>query len=292
MRISVIVPTVERVESLRSCLNCLLKQKYPVYEIIVVYYEKDLPTIEVLTEFPFVRKLMVSRLGAVLAYNTGKEAVTGDIISHIDDDTRPGEMWAQKIADYFIKMPSLQGLGGRDRIFRPDGKSVDSPLQNEVGVIKWYGRVVGNHHLGRGEARSVDVLKGCNMSFRASFVSDLKFDDRLLGNASQIGLEFDFCLQVKNKGGLLIYDPKVELDHYVIARSRADFDQREFRYIGYRNVLYNTNFVIKKNLGFFMFFKVGVYESILEFCRIHKPYWAERNYAKAWAFFKVLFKKT
>ncbi len=286
-----IVPTVERVESLRNCLNCLLKQKYPVYEIIVVFYEKDLSTVEFLKEFPMVRKLKVSRLGAVLAYNTGKEAATGDIISHIDDDTRPGEMWAQKISDYFVKMPALQGLGGRDRVFFPDGKSVSSPMQDEVGVVKWYGKYIGNHHLGQGEARSVDFLKGCNMSFRASFISDIKFDERLLGNASQIGLELDFCLQVKSKGGLLIYDPKVELDHYVVARSKADFDQREFRYIGYRNVLYNTNFAIKKNLGFLMFIGFALHTLIREVVRLDRPHRFKRIYAAIWAFFWIFFKR-
>ena len=291
MRISVIVPTVERVEALRNCLNCLLKQKYPIFEIIVVYYEKDLPTIEALKEFPMVRTAKVTRTGAVLAYNTGKSLATGDIVTHIDDDTRPGEMWAQKISDYFKRIPDLQGLGGRDRICQFDGKVDTSSLKDEVGVVKWYGKLIGNHHLGRGAPRSVDFLKGCNMSFRKNFVSDLSFDERLLGNASQIGLEFDFCLQVKKKGGLLIYDPSVELDHYALARSKSDVDQREFRYLGYRNAIHNSNFAIKKNLGFFMFLKVGLYNYMWELARLHRPHWVKRNYASVWSFFVILFKK-
>jgi GT2 family glycosyltransferase len=291
MKISVIVPTVERVESLRNCLNCLLKQKYPVFEIIVVYYEKDLATIEALKDFPTVRRVMVSMLGHARANNVGKKAATGDILTFIDDDTCPGETWSQKIADHFLKMPDLKGLGGRDRVFRPDGKSVDSPLMNEVGVFKWYGKRIGNHHLGHGRARPVDFVKGCNMSFRASFVKDLTFDEQLLGNASQICNDLDFSLKVRGKKGLIVYDPDVTLEHHLQARPKSDQDPRHFTFIGFRNIHHNYCYVIKKNLGFFMFFKLGVYESILEFCRIHKPYWAERNYAKAWAFFKVLFKR-
>jgi GT2 family glycosyltransferase len=291
MRISVIVPTVERVEALRNCLNCLLKQKYPIFEIIVVYYEKDLPTIEALKEFPSIKKVMVSRLGHARANNAGKKAATGDILSFIDDDTRPGEMWSQKIVDYFMRMPELKGLGGRDRLFFQDGRVDGPPSKDEVGVLKWYGKLVGNHHTGRGEPRSVDSLKGCFMNFRASFVSDLSFEDRLLGNASQICNDLDFSLQVKKKGGELIYDPDLEIEHHVQSRSKEDVDSRAFSYLANRNIVHNMFFSIKKNLGFFMFLRVAFYNYFWELARFHRPHWCKRNYANVWAFFVILFKK-
>ena len=292
MKISVIVPTVERVESLRNCLNCLLKQKYPVFEIIVVYYEKDLPTIEALKDFPTVRKVMVSKLGHHRANNAGKKAASGDILSFIDDDTRPGEMWSQKIADYFIKMPDLKGLGGRDRIFHPDGKSVDSPLQNEVGVFKWYGKRIGNHHLGRGEARSVDSLKGCNMSFIASFISDIYFDEKLRGLGDICCNDLDFCLQVKRKGGLIIYDPHVGLDHYVWRRPSFELNQRTgYSFVGKQNAAINYFYTVKKNKGFLIFFKCGIYSILDDFLRPGRAYFVKRVLVSLSAFFIVLFKK-
>jgi GT2 family glycosyltransferase len=292
MRISVIVPTVERVEALRNCLNCLLAQKYPLFEIIVVYYEKDLPTVEVLKEFPTIKKVKVSVLGHARANNAGKKAATGDILSFIDDDTRPSDMWSQKIADYFVKMPQLQGLGGRDRIFLRDGRILDYPEKYEVGVVKWYGKLIGNHHLGRGEPRSVDILKGCQMIFRSNFVCDLDFEDRLLGNASQICNDMDFSLQVRKKGGLIIYDPQLVIEHHVQKRISSDFDTRAFSYLANRNIVHNTFFSIKKNIGFSMFLRVFAYSVFSDLMRIHKPNWMKRIYADIWAFGVVAFQKS
>lgn len=291
MRISVIVPTVERVEALRHCLNCLLAQKYPLFEIIVVYYEKDLPTIEVLKEFPTIKKVKVSVLGHHRANNAGKKAATGEILSFIDDDTRPSVMWSQKIADYFVKMPELQGLGGRDRIFLRDGRILDYPEKYEVGILKWYGKLIGNHHLGRGEPRSVDTLKGCNMNFRQEFIADLFFDESLKGIGDIKNNDLEFCLQVKKKGGLILYDPNVGLDHYVGIRPSFELQKTRvtFNFIAQKNAMYNFFFAIKKNVSLSMFLRVFAYSVFSDLIRIHKPNWIKRIYADIWAFGVVAF---
>ena len=167
-------------------------------------------------------------------------------------------MWSQKIEDYFVKMPNLMGLGGRDRIFHLDGRVVDFPEKREVGVVTWYGKVVGNHHLGRGGPRSVDILKGCQMIFRASFVRDLYFEERLLGNASQICNDMDFSLQVRKKGGLIIYDSELVIEHHVQKRISSDFDSRAFSYLANRNIVHNMFLSIKKNLGSSMFLRLSL----------------------------------
>jgi hypothetical protein len=39
-------------------------------------------------------------------------------------------------------------------------------LTRDVGRVGRWGKLVGNHHLGTGSARSVMVLKAVNMAFR------------------------------------------------------------------------------------------------------------------------------
>jgi GT2 family glycosyltransferase len=293
MRISVIVPTVERVEALRNCLNCLLKQKYSIHEIIVVYYEKDLPTIEALKEFPSIKKVMVSVLGHARANNAGKKAATGDIISFIDDDTRPAEMWSQKIVDYFTKMPDLQGLGGRDRLFQLDGRELHFPEKYEVGVIKWYGKFFGNHHCGKGGPRAVHSLKGCNMSFRYRFVFDINFDEGLKGIGDIVCNDLEFCLQVRKKGGLIVYDPLVELDHYPARRPSFELQKTrsDFNFVASQNATYNFFYSFKKNLGSSMFLRVALYKIGSDFAKFYRPYWIKRVISSVSAFFIVLFKE-
>lgn len=42
-------------------------------------------------------------------------------------------------------------------------------------LVQWFGRVIGNHHLGTGGVREVDILKGVNMSFRQTAPGFLQF---------------------------------------------------------------------------------------------------------------------
>jgi hypothetical protein len=83
-----------------------------------------------------------------------------------------------------------------------------------VGQVQWFGQVIGNHHVGKGEAREVDVLKGVNMSFRGKAIGQKRFDTRMRGTSAQIHYEIEFCLSLKRAGWKLVYDPKIAVDHY------------------------------------------------------------------------------
>lgn len=57
-----------------------------------------------------------------------------------------------------------------------------------IGVlIQWFGRIIGNHHLGVGLPQKVDFLKGANMSYRAQVLATLRFDTRLRGAGASLG---------------------------------------------------------------------------------------------------------
>ncbi|MFP3693651.1 glycosyltransferase family 2 protein, partial [Burkholderia sp. SIMBA_048] len=80
----------------------------------------------------------------------------------------------------FSADPRLGGLGGRDWMHLK-GSAVygERPI---VGKIARSGKVIGNHHLGAGEAREVDVLKGAHMSYRRDAIRNIRFDTRLRGS--------------------------------------------------------------------------------------------------------------
>jgi hypothetical protein len=107
------------------------------------------------------------------------------------------------------------GVGGRDRCH--DGTSFDDRRRRVVGCVQWWGRSIGNHHLGFGPARKVQYLKGANMSFRAAAIRGLWFDTRLRGKGAQPGDDFAFSLAVARAGWTLLYDPAARVDHYAAA---------------------------------------------------------------------------
>lgn len=183
--------------------------------------------------------------GVVAALNAGLAAVEGDIISITDDDAAPHPDWLEKINAHFLSDSCIGGVGGRDWIHQGD-KLLDDSRQI-VGKLQWFGRVIGNHHLGVGEPREVDVLKGVNMSFRQQAIRQLRFDERMRGTGAQVHFEMAFTLALKRAGWKLIYDPQVAVDHY--PAQRFDEDQRNnFNEIAFINLVHNETLVLLEHL--------------------------------------------
>lgn len=160
--------------------------------------------------------------GVVAAMNGGLDTAQGDLIVFTDDDVVPRPDWLERIETHVQVDDRVGGVGGRDWIHTDSG--VDTGAASTVGRVRWYGRVIGNHHLGVGGPREVDVLKGANMSYRRSAIQNIGFDQRLRGQGAQVHFELVLGLAVKRAGWKLLYDPVVAVDHY--PGQRFDDDQR------------------------------------------------------------------
>lgn len=178
-----------------------------------------------------IRIAPVSRPGLIAALNTGLAAATSEIVAMTDDDVVPRSDWLQRIEGWFESDPQIAGVGGRDYVWKA-GKLVTAERRigdqriTTVGKVQSLGRIVGRHHLGRGEARDVDVIKGANMSFRRQLLLPHGFDERLRGTGSQPHNELSVCLPLKKAGWRLIYDPDVAVDHYPRERQGGDVRER------------------------------------------------------------------
>jgi GT2 family glycosyltransferase len=164
-----------------------------------------------------IRVVAPDRPGVIAALNVGFDEATGDVIAVIDDDTAPDPDWLARILARFEERPELGGLGGRDRVVVGDGY-VEADDEPEVGRILWFGRIVGNHHLGKGEIRDVDLLKGANMAVRREALETLRIDPDLRGLGAEPHWEVDLSLGLKAAGWKLAYDPAIQLDHFAATR--------------------------------------------------------------------------
>jgi glycosyltransferase involved in cell wall biosynthesis len=158
--------------------------------------------------------------GQVEALNAGLRAAAGDVVAILDDDTAPWPDWLQRIEQHFVQSPRLGGLGGRDMI--RGGGMAPAMETSYVGRISWYGRWVGQAHRGSGPAREVDLIKGCNMSFRREAIAGVWFDRRLKGEGAQWFNDAAFTLAVKKRGWQVVYDPAVRVDHFLSQRQDGD----------------------------------------------------------------------
>jgi glycosyltransferase involved in cell wall biosynthesis len=249
-RITVLIPTYRRPGDLRRCLDAIAAQRRAADEVLAVVRLEDRESQAVVrdcaTRLPRLRRVDVSAPGQVHALNGGLDAATGDIIAITDDDAAPRADWLERIEVWFAIDARIGGVGGRDWVHH--GDRLEDGVRHVVGKLEWYGRCVGNHHLGVGGARTVDFLKGANMSYRRAAIGALRFDKRLRGTGAQVHNDLGFSLSVRRSGWKLIYDPQVAVDHYPAARFDEDA-RRAVTDVAYRNAAFNQALILCEALG-------------------------------------------
>ncbi|HXH06225.1 MAG TPA: glycosyltransferase family A protein [Vicinamibacterales bacterium] len=118
IRISVVVPTFNRAESLARCLAALAGQSLDsrVYEVIVVDDGSADRTEAVCTRArAAIRNFLVYRQanrGPAAARNAGIRLASGEIVAFTDDDCVPPRDWLEKVLQRFDRERELVGLGG------------------------------------------------------------------------------------------------------------------------------------------------------------------------------------
>lgn len=232
--VSVVLPTYRRPEMLRLCLAALTRQTLAPLEICVGRRVDDAESAEVLAEFGLltrgvVREAVVGADGnLVTSMNAALALTTSELVALTDDDAEAPADWLKRLASYFSDA-TIGGVGGRD--WQPRERW----NEREVGVLRWWGKVVGNHHLGIGPPRDVELLKGVNCCFRGAWLRSIGFDERLRGTGNVSHWEMHLCFAARRVGSRLVYDPSITVDHHIADRldgdvnARGGFDRNSFQ---------------------------------------------------------------
>jgi len=214
MQISVIVATYKRQQFLTRCLSSLVKQKRLPDEIVLVVRPDDEESIEVISDFKAKYDLIdfkigfVERPGVVFAENVGLDLSRGEIACFIDDDAIAKPDWLSRIEDGYRSDPFVGALGGPVIPVVAGVPIIETTP--DMMRITWYGKRIGNSTMIPTRALEVDVLRGCNMSFRRKLID--RFDERLRG---YWGFEDEACLRISKKGYKVLCDPNVVVYHYL-----------------------------------------------------------------------------
>jgi GT2 family glycosyltransferase len=251
LTISVLVPTYRRPADLKRCLAALRAQTRAPDEVLVVARPEDEATqrrlaVEAKSANRFVLRVVETGAGGqVAALNRGLDAASGEIVAITDDDAAPRVDWLERIAAAFSSDPRLGALGGRDWVHEK-GRVLDGSRER-VGQIARSGKITGNHHLGVGPARDVEMLKGANMVYRRAAITALRFDTRLRGAGAQVHNDMAFSMSVKRAGWRTVYDPEVAVDHF--PAERFDDDRRDAQTLGaLSDAAYNFHLILREHL--------------------------------------------
>ncbi|WP_035992824.1 glycosyltransferase family 2 protein [Leptolyngbya sp. KIOST-1] len=262
MKTTVLVPTYRRPQDLQRCLEALQNQQRLPDEVLIVLRATDQPTWNLLEQNTFspltIRTQIVEQPGQVAALNAGLDAASGDIIAITDDDAAPHPDWLKRIEAHFLADAQVGGVGGRDWVYMGGtlhGPTADQVVPRPIGQIQWFGRVVGNHHLGTDKPQEVAILKGANMSYRCTAIGSARFDPRLQGTGAQVHNDLGFSLAIKRQGWKLIYDPAIAVDHF--PAQRFDKDRRDaFSYGATLDAAHNETLIL---MNYFAPFRRAIY---------------------------------
>ncbi|MEI6499667.1 MAG: glycosyltransferase [Armatimonadota bacterium] len=215
--VTALIPSYGRPDSLVRCLEGLLAGERVPEEIIVIARDTDVETRQTAEHWGAAyavagfKLVTVTAPGQIAAMNAGLPQATGDVVTFPDDDCVPRPDWLRRIMLHYDD-PQVGGVGGRD-VVHVEGLP-EPPTVSRVGLLTWYGRIIGNHHCNVvGGPRPVMHLKGVSMSFRRELL--VPFDPGIRGPHLN---DTDISLAVYRTGRPLIFDPEAKVDHHPAPR--------------------------------------------------------------------------
>jgi glycosyltransferase involved in cell wall biosynthesis len=245
--IDFIVPTLRRTDHLRRCLDSILSQSLPIKNIFVGVRRDDHESLLVVSDYGknyAVVAVDALGVGVIGSMNSCLNRCSSPFIGLVDDDVELPPEWCERLIANLESSPAAVACGGRDLLMDHPEMRKEEPLLLDVGQIKWFGRVSGNHHRGAGNLRAVHVLRGSNILFRREFLAATRFEDRLAGSGAQVNWELALALQAGNQGALLLYDPNCQVIHHVAPRHDADNIHRGgYDWQGTWDIAFNETFV-------------------------------------------------
>lgn len=220
-RLSVVVATYNRAESLVRCLSSFCEQSAPreLWEVVVVNNNSKDDTEERFARFAAeheglpVRMVREERQGLSHARNCGMAAAEGDYIAIIDDDETVNAEFVAAYIDFFDTHPKVVAAGGRIvpryELSRPAWMSpyTERPIANPLDM----GERVSPFGKGR-------CPGGGNMAVRREAIERYGAFDPSLGRTGRRligGEETDFFNRLARSGEPFYYVPQAIIFHHI-----------------------------------------------------------------------------
>ncbi len=205
MDISIIVPTYNRKERLKDCLDSLFAQDYPPesFEVIVVDDGSGDGTKELLQRLSGerinLRYFFQAHKGPAAARNLGIMQARASIIGFTDNDCLVRKDWAKNMVACHKQQKDAAVVGGAVRVDLSNIKAAVSQSLSD-GAVK----TVIN---GRPE---VIFFPTCNVSFKKECLNGDSFNEQF---GFPAGEDLDFSWRLYKKGMKFVCNPDVEILH-------------------------------------------------------------------------------
>lgn len=293
MKTSVIIPTINRKETVLRLLACISAQTNLPAEIIIVeqgeipWTASDLPT----ALQPTFRLIRLAPKSSALARATGQKAASGEILFFFDDDIILPNNYIEEALHYLTANPTIMAIGG---------VYIDKTIQSRKPGSFVIGRLFGIYADGRcnqllasgwadyvrgkytEEISCAEWLFGCNIAVRASTFSAVEFEARM--QAWSFLDDVFFGTVLKEKFGecmrilpdlRVIHDPPASGGEITLATLRMR--------IIHRFILWRDHIAKHHKLSLFRFL-LGMAANLLLMLKQERKIWVVTEHMKTFVF--------
>ncbi len=198
---SIVIPSYNRPDRLKACLEALTRQTMSELEIVVVDDGSDTPLQAVCDGFANVRCIRQDNAGPAAARNRGAKDARGTFLVFTDDDCRPRPEWIDELKAAHAGVDKRL-VGGRVENGLPDNPYATASQDICDFLYEWFGASAG--HMPFFTSNNI----GCA---RARFLALGGFDESFPLAAAE---DREFGIRWREQGGELVYTEAAVIDHF------------------------------------------------------------------------------
>ena len=249
MKISVVIPTLNRRETLRKVFEDLRRQSYTNFEVVILDGGSTDGTQELCCQYENIIDIcfyVQQHPGIVVAMNEALSYCKGDVFTRTDDDVALSKDWLKEIVAAFVLYPDAGGVTGptvipRERRDNRDLISFNERLMNPRGIFWKMFRALyhgyfmegapfavsrfyrsgafslGSNYKSALEVKGiieVDYLESCNWSMKIELIRHIGGFDERYGGVSEY-FEADMVFRIKRLGFRMYFNPLSHIQHLV-----------------------------------------------------------------------------
>ena len=232
MKISIIIPTLNRPDDLRACLEAIKLNSRQPDEVIIVDQGDSAITEEILKKYGFASQIIVQlEKSLTKARNNGVDKAIGNIVIFVDDDVVIATDYLSVTEEYFSKKVNEDVLGivGKDMVQVSKAKTFTSRSRQLLGIFFWRGTfnnssvvLRSGHNVLRNNGNTeqeVQWTSGATNCWRREVFKDNSFDERMIRWCFGEDVSFSYQIYQKNPGSLR-YIPNLVYHHNVSTSER------------------------------------------------------------------------